>query len=303
MNSIWKWVVGASAALLLANSTVYVVDQTKYAVVYSMGEIKEVLIDPGLKLKWPRPFQNVVFLDKRVQSLESPDTLPIYTAEKKNLVVDWMVKWRITDARQFIRTAGLSRGNESLIGGVDARLSSVVQTALNEEVTKRTIKELLSSQRDQVMQDVRKRLVDSAKQYGIEVVDVRIRRVDFAAGVSDSVYSRMASERKRVANELRAKGQAEADTIRADAERQVEVIVSEAYRDAQLVRGEGDASATAIYNQAFGKDPQFAKFYRSLTAYRESFHQKGDVVVVDGSQDFFRVMREGGGGAAAGGKK
>jgi membrane protease subunit HflC len=280
MNRIGLYVAGALVALMIASSTLFVVDQRQYAVIYALGEIKEVVTEPGLKFKMPPPFQNVVFLDSRVQTLDSPETRPIFTAEKKSLVIDWLIKWRITDARN-----------------VENRLSPIVQAAFNEEVTKRTVQAMLATDREHVMEGVRTRLADEAASFGIQIVDVRIKRVDFAANITDSVYRRMESERKRVANELRSTGGADGEKIRADADRQREVIVAEAYRDAQKVKGEGDAKASAIYAESFGRDPQFAQFYRSLDAYRSSFRNKSDVMVVDPSSDFFRAMR--GGSAAA----
>jgi modulator of FtsH protease HflC len=249
--------------------------------------------EPGLKFKLPPPLQNVTFLDRRVQTLDSPETRPIFTAEKKSLVIDWLVKWRVTDARQFIRNNGSDLRN------LENRLSPVVQAAFNEEVTKRTVQQMLATDRERVMQGVRERLADESKSFGIEVVDVRIKRVDFSANITDSVYRRMESERKRVANELRSTGAAESEKIRADADRQREVIVAEAYRDAQKVKGEGDARASTLYAESFGRDPQFAQFYRSLEAYRSSFRNKSDVMVLDPSSDFFRAMRSGSGGGAA----
>ncbi len=288
MNRI-ALIVGATLlALMLLSSTLFVVDQRQLAVVYALGEIKEVIQEPGLKWKLPPPFQNIVFLDRRIQTMDSPENRPIFTAEKKSLVIDWLVKWRITEPRQFIRNNG------SDMRTLEARLSPIVHAAFNEEVTKRTVGEVLSSGRDKVMQDVRGRLADEAKSFGIEILDVRIKRVDFVANITDSIYSRMASERKQVANELRSTGGAEGEKIRADADRQREVIVAEAYRDAQKVKGEGDAKASAIFAAAFGRDPQFAKFYRSLEAYRASFRSKSDVMVVDPSSDFFQSMRSGG---------
>ena len=235
----------------------------------------------------------MVFLDKRVQTLDSPETRPIFTAEKKSLVIDWLVKWRISEPRQFIRNNGTD------IRNLESRLSPVVQAAFNEEITKRRVGAVLSSERDKVMLDVRKRLEDEAKAFGIEILDVRIKRVDFVADITDSVYRRMESERKQVANELRSQGAAEGEKIRADADKQREVIIAEAYRDAQKLKGEGDAKASALYADAFGRDPQFAQFYRSLDAYRASFRNKTDVMVVDPSSDFFKAMRGTGGGAAA----
>ena len=297
MNRIGTFAIGFIVLLMLVYSTLFIVDQKQFAVVYALGEIKEVITEPGLKFKQPPPLQNVVFLDRRVQTLDSPETRPIFTAEKKSLVIDWLVKWRVTEPRQFIRNSGTDMRN------VEARLSPIVQGAFNEEVTKRTVQAMLSTDRDNVMQGVRTRLADEAKSFGIEIIDVRIKRVDFSANITGSVYGRMESERKRVANQLRSTGAAEAEKIRADAERQREVILAEAYRDAQTIKGDGDAKASAIYAEAFGRDPQFAKFYRSLEAYRASFQNRSDVMVVDPSSEFFRAMRGEMGGASASGKK
>jgi membrane protease subunit HflC len=290
MNRIGLIVVSVVVALMIVYSTLFIVDQRQFAVVYALGEIKEVIAEPGLKFKQPPPLQNVVFLDRRIQTLDSPETRPIFTAEKKSLVIDWLVKWRVTDPRQFIRNNGTDMRN------VESRLSPIVQAAFNEEVTKRTVQAMLATDRDRVMQGVRGRLSDEAKAFGIEVVDVRIKRVDFSANISGSVYARMESERKRVANQLRSTGAAEGEKIRADADRQRTVILAEAYRDAQTIKGDGDAKASALYAEAFGRDPQFAQFYRSLEAYRSSFRNKGDVIVVDPSSEFFKAMR---GSAAA----
>ena len=271
--------------LMVAFSTVFIVDQRQVGVVYALGEIKNVITEPGLKFKLPPPFQNVVFLDKRIQTLDSPDTRPIFTAEKKSLLIDWMVKWRITDPRQFIRNNGADLRN------LEVRLAPVVQAAFNEEVTRRTVSGVLATDRERVMGGVRERLADEAQSFGIEIIDVRVKRVDFVADITDAVYRRMESERKRVANERRSTGSAEAEKIRADADRQREVILAEAYRDAQKIKGEGDAQASALYADAFGRDAQFAKFYRSLEAYRGSFRSKSDMIVVDPASDFFGAMR------------
>lgn len=294
MNRILTLLIAVFIALVVASSTLYIVDQRQFAVVYTLGEIREVVTEPGLKWKAPPPLQNKIFLDRRVQTLDSPETRPIFTAEKKSLVIDWLVKWRITDPRQFIRNNGVEMRN------VEARLSPIVQAAFNEEVTKRNVRDVLSTDRENIMRGVMQRLADDAKAFGIQVVDVRIKRVDFSPTITDSVYRRMESERKRVANELRSLGMAEGEKIRADADRQREVILAEAYRDAQKLKGEGDAKASAIYNQAFSRDPQFAQFYRSLEAYRSSFRNKSDVMVLDpASTEFFKALRNGG---AAGGR-
>ena len=287
MNRIAVIVGGALVVLMLASSMLFVVDQRQVGVVYALGEIKEVINEPGLKFKLPPPFQNVVFLDRRIQTLDSPETRPIFTAEKKSLVIDWLIKWRIVEPRQFIRNNGVDFRN------LESRLAPVVQAAFNEEITRRTVGGVLATERERVMNDVRARLADEARSFGIEIVDVRIKRVDFVADITDSVYRRMESERKRVANELRSEGAAEGEKIRADADRQREVILAEAYREAQKVKGEGDAKSSALYADAFGRDPQFAQFYRSLEAYRATFRNKGDVMVLDPSSDFFGAMRSG----------
>jgi len=293
MNRIGLFVASVLILLMIASSTLFIVDQKQVGVVYALGEIKEVITEPGLRAKLPPPFQNVVFLDKRIQTLDSTETRAIFTAEKKSLVIDWLAKWRIAEPRQFIRNNGTDFRN------LESRLSQVVQAAFNEEVTKRTVRGVLSEERDKVMQDVRSRLADEAKSFGIELVDIRIKRVDFVADITDAVYRRMQSERQQVANELRSQGAAEGERIRADADRQREVIIAEAYRDAQKLKGEGDAKASALYADAFGRDPQFALFYRSLEAYRASFRNRTDVMVLDPSSEFFRAMQGGALPAAA----
>jgi membrane protease subunit HflC len=281
---------GALIALMIAASTMFIVDQRQVGVIFALGEIKEVITEPGLKFKLPPPFQNVVFLDKRIQTLDNSENRPIFTAEKKSLVIDWLVKWRIKEPRQFIRNNGTDFRN------LENRLGPVVQAAFNEEITRRNVAGVLSVEREKVMLDVLARLTNEAQAFGIEVVDVRIKRVDFVADITDSVFKRMESERKRVANEQRSQGMAEGEKIRADADRQREVIVAEAYRDSQKIKGEGDARASALYAESFGRDPAFAKFYRSLDAYRASFRSRSDMIVVDPNTEFFRAMR---GSAAA----
>jgi membrane protease subunit HflC len=288
MNKIGVVIGALLLAVLVAGSTLFVVDQRQVAVIYALGEIREVITEPGLKFKLPPPFQNVVFHDRRIQTLDSTESRPIFTAEKKSIVIDWMIKWRVADARQFIRNNGAD------IRTLEQRLSPVVHAAFNEEVTKRTVGGVLSTERDKVMQDVRTRLTDEAKSFGIDILDVRIKKVDFVANITDSIYSRMRSERQQVANQLRSTGAAEGEKIRADADKQREIIVAEAYREAQKVKGEGDAKSSAIFAEAFGRDPQFAQFYRSLEAYRASFRNRSDVMVLDPGSDFFRAMRGGG---------
>lgn len=287
MNRIGFFIASGLVVATVLFSCLFVVDQRKFAVIYALGEIREVTGEPGLRFKLPPPFQNVVYLDRRVQTLDSPDARPIFTAEKKSLVIDWLVKWRVTDPKQFIRNNGADIRLET-------RLSPVVQGAFNEAITRRAVQAVLATERDAVMQDVHTRLREEVKDFGIEIVDVRIKRVDFAPSVTDSVYRRMESERKRVANELRANGEAEKEKIRADADREREKILAEAYREAQITKGEGDAEAAAIYSKVFGRDSQFAQFYRSLEAYKASFHDRSDVLVVDPNSEFFKAFRGGG---------
>ncbi|WP_374623809.1 protease modulator HflC [Pandoraea sp.] len=296
MNRIGTIIVALIVLLIVLASTMFVVDQRRYAVVFSLGEIKDVYSQPGLKFKLPPPLQTVLYLDKRIMTIDNPEPERFITAEKKNLIVDSYVKWRIVDPRKFYVSF---KGDSRL---AQDRLTQQIRSALQEAFTKRTVTEVVSTQRDQVMQWVKQKVGEDAAQVGIEIVDVRMRRVDLAAGISDSVYSRMAAERKRVANELRSTGAAEAEQIRADADRQRDVVVAQAYAKAQQVKGEGDATAAAIYAQAFGRDPQFAQFYQSLEAYKATFRDKRDVIIADPNSDFFRFMRGSGGAGAPAGK-
>jgi membrane protease subunit HflC len=302
MNRIGFIVSGLLVALALLSSMLFVVDQRQFGVVYALGQIKQVIIEPGLHFKLPPPFQNVSYLDKRLLTLDSTDTEPMLTAEKQRLVIDWYVRWRITNPTEYIRALGLDE-----TAGAN-RLSQVVRNAFQEEVSKLTVRELISSRREALMQSVQREVLENvkARAWGIDIVDVRMTRADYAESITESVYRRMDAERKRVANELRSTGAAEGEKIRADADRQREVTLANAYRDAQKIKGEGDAQASAQYAESFGRDPQFAQFYRSLEAYKASFNKKGDVVVVDpAGSDFFRTFRNGGsgGGAAAAPRK
>ncbi|HEX7889582.1 MAG TPA: protease modulator HflC [Ramlibacter sp.] len=300
MNRIGFIVTSLLVLLALLSSMLFVVDQRQFGVVYALGQVKEVISEPGLKFKLPPPLQNVSYIDKRLLTLDSVDTEPMLTAEKQRVVIDWYVRWRISDPLAYIRNVGLDE-----TAGAQ-QLNRVVRNAFQEEINRRTVRELLSVRREQLMQDVKREVqevVKGAKPWGIDVIDVRITRADYVEAITESVYRRMEAERKRVANELRSTGGAEGEKIRADADRQREITVANAYRDAQKVKGEGDAQAAAVYAEAFGRDPQFAQFYRSLEAYKASFNKKSDVLVVDpASVEFFRAYRGGlsGGGAAAG---
>ncbi len=295
MNRIGFYISSALVALALLSSTIFVVDQRQFGVVYALGQIKEVITQPGLNFKLPPPFQNVSYIDKRLLTLDNADTEPMLTAEKQRMVIDWYVRWRITEPSQYIRNVGLDERAGA------QQLSRVVRNALQEEINKRTVKELLSLKREALMQDVKAEVqekVRGSKPWGVDVVDVRITRADYVDTITESVYRRMEAERKRVANELRSMGAAEGEKIRADADRQREVTVANAYRDAQKIKGQGDAEAARIYAESFGKDPQFAQFYRSLEAYKATYSKKSDVMVVDPSSDFFKSMRSSGGATA-----
>ncbi len=275
--------------LAMASSMLFVVDQRQFGVKYAMGQIKEVITEPGLNFKLPPPLQNVSYLDKRLLTLDSTDTESMLTAEKQRVVIDWYVRWRITEPSEYIRNVGVSEGAGA------TQLNRVVRNSFQEEVNRRTVQDLISTKREQLMADVKREVLEAVKggkPWGIDVVDVRITRVDYVEAITESVYSRMEAERKRVANELRSTGAAVGEKIRADADRQREVTIANAYRDAQALKGQGDADAARIYAEAFGKDPQFAQFYRSLEAYKASFNKKSDVIVVDpSSSDFFKGYR------------
>ena len=288
MNRIGFVVSSVLVLLGLLSSTLFVVDQRQFGVVYALGQIKEVITEPGLNFKLPPPFQNVSYIDKRLLTLDSTDPEPMLTAEKQRVVIDWYVRWRISQPSDYIRNVGLDERTGA------NQLSRVVRNAFQEEINKRTVKDLLSLKREQLMTDVKtevQQAVKGTKSWGVEIIDVRITRVDYVEAITESVYRRMEAERKRVANELRSTGAAEGEKIRADADRQREVTVANAYRDAQKVKGEGDAEAARVYNEAFGRDPQFAQFYRSLEAYKSSFNKRSDVMVLDPSSEFFRAMR------------
>jgi len=297
MNRIGIWVSSLLLLMALASSMLFVVDQRQFGVVYALGQIKEVITEPGLNIKLPPPLQNVTYIDKRLLTLDSPDTEPMLTAEKQRVVIDWYVRWRITDPMAYIRNVGLDEKSGA------NQLNRVVRNAFQEEINKRTVKDLLSLSRDILMNDVKREVLEKVrgeKPWGVDVVDVRITRADYVDAITESVYRRMEAERKRVANELRSTGGAEGEKIRADADRQREVTIANAYREAQKIKGQGDSQAAKIYNESFGRDPQFAQFYRSLDAYKASFAKKSDVMVLDpSSSDFFRAMRGSSSGSQA----
>ncbi|MEY3953951.1 MAG: protease modulator HflC [Pseudomonadota bacterium] len=291
MNKIGFWITTLVVVLAVVGSSLFVVDQRQFGVVYQFGQIKSVVTEPGLNFKLPPPFQNVSYIDKRLLTLDSTDTEPMLTAEKQRVVIDWYVRWRISEPSTYIRNVGLNERAGAL------QLNRVVRDAFQEEVNKRTVQQLLTTDREALMADVKNQVLEAVKgadkPWGLDVLDVRITRVDYAETITKSVYDRMEAERKRVANELRSTGGADGEKIRADADRQREVILAEAYRDAQRIKGEGDGQAARIYSGAFGKDPAFAKFYRSMDAYRSTFNSKSDVMVMDPSSEFLKALRNG----------
>jgi len=285
MNRIISSLIAVAIVLWILYTTLFIVDQRQYAIVFALGEVKEVISEPGLHMKLPPPFQNVLLLDKQILTLDTPEADRFITAEKMNILVDAFVKWQITDPKRYFVSFN---GDEHR--STD-RLSQIVKAALNDEITKRTVHDVISGDRSKFMDAIHKKVADEAEQIGVKIVDVRLKRVDYVEQINASVYERMKSERLRVANDLRSQGSAESEKIRADADRQRTVLLAEAYRDAENIRGEGDAKASQIYAQAFGQNPEFYKFYRSLEAYRASFKTRSDLMVVDPSSEFFKYMK------------
>ncbi|OZI51387.1 protease modulator HflC [Bordetella genomosp. 4] len=292
MQRFMPILVGLVLVLAALSSCVFVVRERDYALVFSLGEVRTVISEPGLYFKAPPPFQNVVTLDKRILTIESDDAERIQTSEKKNLLIDSYVKWRIADPRLYYVTFG---GNER---AAQERLQAQIRDALNASVNVRTVKEVVSAERDKIMSEILTTVAKRAEPLGVQIVDVRLRRIEFAPEISESVYRRMEAERTRVANELRSIGAAESEKIRAEADRQREVILAEAYAKSQTVMGEGDAEASGLYAAAFGKDPDFYTFYKSLEAYRQSFSKSSDLLVVDPSSEYFQFMKSSTGQAA-----
>jgi len=279
--------VGAIALLVLFSLSMFVVDQRQTAIVFQLGEVVGEKTAPGLYFKIPL-VQNVRYFDSRILTMDSVEPERFITAEKKNVMVDSFVKWRIADVKQYYISVG---GDEDR---ARTRLMQTVNASMREEFGKRTIHEVVSGEREKIMQVLREKADSDARKIGVEVLDVRLKRVDFPTEISDSVYRRMDAERKRVANELRATGNAESEKIRADADRQREVTLADAYRDAQKIKGEGDAKAASIYASAFGRNSEFYSFYRSLEAYKQSFKNKGDMMVIDPSSSFFKYLKSAG---------
>jgi membrane protease subunit HflC len=281
--------VVAVVALLVLSMSVYTVDQRKAAIKFQLGEVVSMETQPGLYFMVPI-LQNVRLYDTRIQTYDSKDAERFLTSENKNVLVDSFVKWRVIDVRQYYVSV---RGDSV---AAEARISQTVNDALRAEFAKRTVHDVVSGERQKIMDTVADKVDKDVKNIGVEVVDVRLKRVDLVPEISSDVFRRMESERKRVANELRSTGSAEGEKIKADADRQKQIIVAEAYRDAQRIKGEGDAQAARIYAEAFGKNPEFYSFYRSLEAYRASLRNKSDVMVLEPSSDFFKYLKSPGRG-------
>ena len=280
------------AAVLVLSQSIYTVDQKQYAIKFQLGEFIDAKTEAGLYFKVPL-VQNIKYYDRRILTLDAPEPARITTSEKKPLRVDFIAYWRIVDVRKYYQSV---TGDEE---AAKLRLAQTIRGNLVQEVNKRTIHETISTERNSIMNETRQRSDAEARQIGIEIVDVRMRRVELPDEVLAQVYQRMESERKRVANERRSQGGAESEKIRADADRQREVILADAYKQAQKTKGDGDAKASAIYAGAYGQNPEFYSFYRSLEAYKATFRNKSDVMVLDPSSDFFQYLKQSGGGRAA----
>lgn len=281
--------VVVAVALILASLSFFTVDQRQNAIVLRLGEVVEVIKQPGLYTKLPL-VDTVKYFDVRILTLDADEPERFNTSENKNVLVDFFVKWRITDVKQFYVSVG---GDEAQ---ANKRLDQTISGGLRAEFGKRTLHDVVSGERDQIMSLMRDKANEDTRKIGVEVLDVRLKRVDLPQEVSDPVFRRMESERKRVAEQQRSLGNAEAEKIRADADKQHEIILAEAYRDAQRVKGEGDARAAAIYAEAYGENPEFYAFYRSLEAYRQGLKSKSDVLVLDPNSDFFKYLKSPGKG-------
>ena len=277
------------AALLVASQSLYTVDQRKFAIKFQLGEIVETKSQAGLYVKVPL-LQNVKFFDRVNLLLDNAEPDRVTTSEKNPLLVDFYVLWRIADVKQYY--VSVQQGDEE---AARRRISQTVRSILRAEFNKRTVNQAISTERDQIMTVTRDKANADAKLIGVEIVDVRLRRIEFPQDVTGPVYQRMESERRRVANELRSLGAAESEKIRADADRQRQVILADAYRESQKIKGEGDAKASAIYAQAYGQNPEFFSFYRSMEAYKATFNRKSDVLVLDPSSEFFQYFKQFGG--------
>jgi len=292
MRALGPLVAALIVIALVIKGSLFTVDQRQNAIVFQLGEVKDVITKPGLNFKWPM-IQEVNYFDMRILSYDDVEPLRFITSEKKPVLVDSYVKWRIVDVRQYYVSV---LGDEFR---ASTRLRQTISNLLQAEFGRRTVHDVVSGARDEIMADVRQKADQDLRRIGVEIVDVRLKRVDLPQEVSESVYGRMQAERKRIANEQRSEGAAEAERIRADADRQREVILADAYRDAQRVKGEGDARAATTYAKAFSKNTEFYAFYRSMDAYRNVFQGKNDLMLLEPNSDFFRYLRDSMGRAPA----
>ena len=290
MNKIITFAVFLLGTVWLVSSCLFIVDQRQFALVFALGEIKKVVNEPGLYFKLPQPLQNIIYLEKRTLTIDTPDADRFITKEKQNVVVDTYVKWRIDDAKLFYTSVA------GRVASANDRISRALRDGLNNEIATRTVNDVISGEREEVMESVTRRVAEDATQIGVRIVDVRLRKVEFADEIRDSVFRRMESERKAIASERRSEGAAEAEKIRANADRQRVGLLAQAYKQAQDIKGIGDAKAASAYADAFGEDPEFAEFYRSLKAYRESFKGGSDLIITDPNSDFFQFFKSNKGG-------
>lgn len=284
MKKLTSLLVAAVVAVGAAQLCLYTVGEREYALVFALGELRDVKSEPGLYVKLPAPLQNIVYLDKRILTLDAPNADLVQTSEKKNLLIDSFVRWRISDPRKYwVSFIGNERAAED-------RVAALLRDVLNQTVNRRTVNEITSREREKAMNEIQKAAGPRAgHRYRHRGRAFEARRL--YAEISESVYRRMEAERKRVASEERSKGAAAAEQIRAQADREREVILAEAYRQAQEIKGEGDAQANAVYAEAFNRNPEFAKFYRNIEAYKQSFGKSTDMIVLDGSGEFFDYLK------------
>jgi len=291
MRTVGPIIAAVVLVLLLASGTLFTVDQRQNAIVFQLGEVKEVITRAGLHFKWPL-IQNVQVFDMRILTFDDAEPQRFLTSGNRPVLVDSFVKWRISDVSLYYISV---QGDELR---AMTRIRQTIAGSLREEFGVRTLHDVVSGQREDIMSRVRTKTDQDLKRIGVEVVDVRLKRVDLPQEVSESVFGRMQAERKRIANELRSTGGAEAERVRADADRQREIITAEAYRDAQRIKGEGDAKASAVYANAFSQNPEFYAFYRSMEAYRLAFRGKNDLLLLEPTSDFFRYLKDSQGRAA-----
>lgn len=287
MNKIAPILTAFLVAIFAFSQTLFIVDEREFAMVRQLGEVVAIKDQPGLNFKLPF-IQNVSKYSKQILTLDSPDSERFNTKENQPVQVDSFVKWQIVDAKEFYRAVG---GDEKQ---AERRIGQTITSLLREEFGRRTLLEVISGDREKIMASVRESAEADAKKVGAKIIDVRLKRIDFDDSVSTRVFDRMRSERQRVAAEARSNGAAEGERIKADADKQAQVILADAYKKAQEMQGTGDAKAASVYSSAYGQNPEFYSFYRSLDAYKATFKNKSDVMVLDPSSDFFKFLKQSG---------